>query len=335
MLWWSSPGSTTNHHPQTDGSSECTNKTVIQCLWFHIERNQKGWAKALPKVWFDIMNTPNTSMGLSPFVLKMGRSPWFIPPLISMTAPESDSIDITSAQAFVTEMEQQMKAARDSLLAAKISQAHAANKNCAADPTFIVGEKVLLATAHQQRDYMQAKDRHVAKFMPCFDGPYEILQVHPESSAYTLQLPPALKAHPTFHILNLRWNIANNNNLFPSCAHHPPQPLVTVDGTTEYFINKMLNKCPCRWGHQFLVWWEGYSLEHDLWLLRSELLDTEALHVVSLPCWYLTQEDSSSEDVICQNGEHQHLGFLDLTQDSDAEDWVEWWWINVSDSELM
>jgi hypothetical protein len=56
-----------------------------------------------------------------------------------------------------------------------------------------------------------------------------------------------------------------------------------------------------------------------------------ALHVVSLPCGYLTQEDSSSEDVIHQNGMHskhqdgdrQHLGFLDLTQDSDAEDWVD------------
>ena len=40
----------TAHHPQTDGASEQTNKTVEQCLRFHVERNQKGWKRALPRV---------------------------------------------------------------------------------------------------------------------------------------------------------------------------------------------------------------------------------------------------------------------------------------------
>jgi hypothetical protein len=65
----------TAYHPQTDGSSERSNKTIVQCLRFHVERNQKGWVRALPKVRFDIMNTPNASMGTSPFILKTGRSP--------------------------------------------------------------------------------------------------------------------------------------------------------------------------------------------------------------------------------------------------------------------
>lgn len=65
----------TMYHPQMDGSSECSNKTIVQCLCFHVERNQKGWAKALPKVRFDIMNLVNASTGISPFVLKMGQSP--------------------------------------------------------------------------------------------------------------------------------------------------------------------------------------------------------------------------------------------------------------------
>src|SRR6202042_541263 len=36
------------YHPETDGSSERSNKSVIQSLRFHIERNQTGWAKKLP-----------------------------------------------------------------------------------------------------------------------------------------------------------------------------------------------------------------------------------------------------------------------------------------------
>lgn len=62
----------TAYHPQTNGSSECSNKTIVQCLQFHVKRNQKGWVKALPKVRFDMMNSINTSTGVSPFVLKTG-----------------------------------------------------------------------------------------------------------------------------------------------------------------------------------------------------------------------------------------------------------------------
>jgi len=38
----------TAYHPQTDGSSEHTNKTVIQVLRYHVEQNQWGWVRALP-----------------------------------------------------------------------------------------------------------------------------------------------------------------------------------------------------------------------------------------------------------------------------------------------
>jgi len=42
------PGMSTAFHPETDGSSEQTNKTVSQCLRYHITRNQKDWVQALP-----------------------------------------------------------------------------------------------------------------------------------------------------------------------------------------------------------------------------------------------------------------------------------------------
>ena len=65
----------TSYHPETDGSSERTNKTVNQILRFHVDRNQTGWLRSLPRVRFAIMNTVNKSTGYSPFQLRMGRSP--------------------------------------------------------------------------------------------------------------------------------------------------------------------------------------------------------------------------------------------------------------------
>jgi len=143
----------TSYHPQTNGSSEQMNKTVIQCLHFHVKHNQKCWAKVLPKVCFNIMNTFNASMGLSPFMLKTGRSLRLLPPLISTTPPSDGSINITVAQNFINEMEEETNTAKDCLLAAKIQQAHKVNKDQNADPAYKVGDQVLLAMAHQRRDY--------------------------------------------------------------------------------------------------------------------------------------------------------------------------------------
>ena len=89
---------------------------------------------------------------------------------------------------------------------------------------------------------MQVKDGHVAKFMPRFDRPYEIIKAHPESSSYTLKLPPSSKAHPTFHVLHLQKHVPNDDELFLSQALHPQQPLVTANGTTEYFIDKIIDR---------------------------------------------------------------------------------------------
>ena len=71
-----------SYHPETDGSSERSNKTINQCIRYHVRRNQNGWVRALPRIRFDIMNSVNASTGFSNFQIRMGRSPHLIPPLV-------------------------------------------------------------------------------------------------------------------------------------------------------------------------------------------------------------------------------------------------------------
>jgi hypothetical protein len=156
--------------------------------------------------------------------------------------------------------------ARDSLTAAKISQAHHANKERAPDREFEVGDRVLLATAHRRRDYMQKKDGRVAKFMPRFDGPFEVTTAFPEASTYTLHLPDSSRTHRTFHSSLLRPHIENNDELFPSRALERPGPIVTEDGEVEYYIDEIIDERTCGRGKQYLVQWMGYGPESDLWL---------------------------------------------------------------------
>ena len=59
---------------------------------------------------------------------------------------------------------------------------------------------------------------HAHKLLPKFVGPYEILEAHPEASAYTLKLPPDLQrrnVHAKFHVSRLRRHEPNDNTMFP------------------------------------------------------------------------------------------------------------------------
>jgi hypothetical protein len=72
----------TAYHPESDGTSEQTNKIVIQMIRYHVERNQKDWVKSLSLIWFYMMNTINASTGFSGFQLRMGRAARVILPLV-------------------------------------------------------------------------------------------------------------------------------------------------------------------------------------------------------------------------------------------------------------
>lgn len=169
-------------HPETDGSSERTNKTVNQCLHFHVDQNQKGWVRALPRIRFDIMNTVNASTGFTPFQLLYGRSPRIIlslsPSSLKNTATDlgRDGKNIVAKiKKLIYSIRTDAAEARDNLLAAKVKQAAAADQHQGPAPTFKEGDKVLLSTHNRRHEYKAKDARRVTKFMPRFDGPYKVI----------------------------------------------------------------------------------------------------------------------------------------------------------------
>lgn len=107
------------YHPKTDGMSECTNKTVVQCLCYHIEQSQKGWAQLLPKVQFNIMNSINASTGFSPFI-KTGQFPCLLPPLLGNTAAQDNTEqgpELQNAEWMIKSIENDVCTVQDSMLA--------------------------------------------------------------------------------------------------------------------------------------------------------------------------------------------------------------------------
>ena len=139
----------TSYHPETDGSSERTNKTVIQCIHFAVEQDQIGWVKALPKIRFDIMNTVNRSTGFTPFQLRFGRSPRILPPLLKST-------QLTPTDKLATDLLKRMQSmvseAQDNLITAKITQAFHSNKTRELAFPFKVSDRVVLSTLHRRHE---------------------------------------------------------------------------------------------------------------------------------------------------------------------------------------
>jgi hypothetical protein len=117
----------TSFHPETDGTSKHMNKTVNQCIYFYIERNQTGWVKNLPLICFNLINTVNKSTTFSPFQLCMGHSPHILPPLVSNSS--SKDLSEASAAKLIEKIHLNTLEAKDCLNCTKISQSVQCNKS--------------------------------------------------------------------------------------------------------------------------------------------------------------------------------------------------------------
>ena len=244
----------TSYNPETDGSSEHSNKTVIQAICFHVERNQKGWVRALLRVRFDIMNTVNKSTGFSPFQLYLGCTPRILPPLILTDIDSTHTPAELSAQTVINRLQHDVWEAQDNLLKAKILQAQQANKHCLAIFPFEVGQQVRLSTLHCHQEYKLCNGKHVVKFMPCYNGPYKIIKINLEFSTVTLDLPKTNNIFPVFHTSEILPFIENNKTLFPSHALHPLEPVI-INNDLEHFIDSIIDEKRTRGhgGHKYLV----------------------------------------------------------------------------------
>jgi hypothetical protein len=231
-------------YPETDGASKRTNKTINQLLRYHVERNQKGWVKALPLICFNIMNTINKSTGFSPFQLRMGRSVCIIPPLVSKEEPVDDK-DKINAWKIIKDLKLLTMEAQDNLLHTKISQSSQANKNRTLIFSFSIGSRVRLSTLNRHKEFKTSGEKTVAKFMPRFDGPYTVTDINPDHSTVTLNLPNSPNIFSTFHMSMVIPYIENGSILFPNREFSQPPALTMEDGSTEYLIHDIVDEQRC------------------------------------------------------------------------------------------
>jgi hypothetical protein len=99
--------------------------------------------------------------------------------------------------------------------------------------------------------------------MPCYDGPYTIIDTDEEHSKVMLDLPNSPNIFLAFHTSMVILFVENDATLFPGRKFLWPDPVVTEDGSMEYFIWDIIDEKRCGRGYRYLMQWVGYGPEED------------------------------------------------------------------------
>ena len=260
---------TTAFHPQSDGQTERTNRTLEDILRAYVSTKQDDWHLYLHLAEFAYNNSVQASSKHSPFFANYGHHPRT--PL-SLLTPPTTPLDDPVANDFVHRMSNILHDIQDHLRLAQERQAHYANQH-RTDRTFAVGDRVLLDLRFMN---ITGSTRTTHKFLPRHQGPYRVV-ARCGPAAYKLDLPASWKVHPVFYVGLLKPYI-DPRSAFPDRIT-TSAPLHDADGEPIYVVERILDKrfvgrTPNR-QLEYKVLWAGYPESAATWEPPSHLRQPE------------------------------------------------------------
>ena len=132
----------------------------------------------------------------------------------------------------------------------------------------------MLSTLNCHKEYKNKSQQWATKFFPRFDRPYQIIDIHPDASTVSLDMPNAPNLFPTFHTSNIKPWFPNNNHKFPSYTLEGP---INVNSAEEFLINSIIDHKKVGHSFRYLVHFFGFGPENNHWIAGHKLDDNEAL----------------------------------------------------------
>lgn len=248
----------TAFHPQTDGQTERTNRTLEQMLRGVVSADQADWDDHLPLVEFAYNNARQASTAMTPFFLNSGQHP-NLP--LGIAVQSSAAQRVPAVLDYVGRMDRQIALARSHIEAAQQRQKRYADTK-RRDGSFEVGQRVMLSTAH-----LKLSEGTTRKLAPRWMGPYPVVE-RVGDVAYKLKLPRRMRVHPVFHVSCLKGY--NTSERFPSAPVRPP-PVHEFDGESYYTVERILRRRTRGRRTEWLVKWLGYDESEATWEPISHL----------------------------------------------------------------
>jgi len=271
----------TAFHPQTDGQTENSNKTIQQILRILVQDRPQDWVSCLTAVEFAINNSKQAGTGLSPFEVCNGRKP-AVP--ASYLTPLQTAGPVPAVDAWMKKNQEVIKFVSDNLEKAQQRQKKNVDRK-RSDVEFSEGQLVKLVSSALRRK-IQGSEAFSKKLSPRFHGPFRIEKMIGPNAA-VLQLPGDVsnRKHRTFNVEKLApWH---ESEKFPvqvgaSDAAAAAQLGEEITADTGFIVEAFLDverrlspNRRMRW--EVYVKWLDYPEEENTWepvmLLKKDLKD--------------------------------------------------------------
>ena len=183
----------TTCHPQTDGQTEVTNRTLGTLLRVLVKKNIKAWDELLAHAEFAFNRAPSKATGLSPFQIVYGQNPRTPLDLTSLPTPTKFSWEAEKRAKEIQDLHVHIRERIERANNQAMAHANKRKKHVAYQP----GDLVWL---HLRKERFPGKRK--SKLMPRSDGPFEVLEkIGP--NAYTIDLPGDYGVSATFNVADL------------------------------------------------------------------------------------------------------------------------------------
>ncbi|MCI10001.1 retrotransposon protein, partial [Trifolium medium] len=168
----------TSHHPQTDGQTEVTNRTLGTLLRGLVNKTQKDWDLKLAHAEFAYNRSPTYATNHSPFEVVYGVNPYL--PLDLMAMPKEELVH-PDAEAKLNSMMKLHEQVRERIKA--VNEAYKQRSKNKKPKLFNEGD---LVWVHLRKERFPSKRKN--KLMPRADGPFKVISKI-NDNAYKIELP--------------------------------------------------------------------------------------------------------------------------------------------------
>ncbi|KAI3632133.1 hypothetical protein MIR68_009969 [Amoeboaphelidium protococcarum] len=244
----------TAHHPQTDGQSERSIRTIQQLLRCTYQAEAgRDWEILLALVEFAYNNSVHSSTGYCPFELDNGTSP--LSPLSFLQAISVLVTNNPNVDEFINTIHLKLARAQENLL--NLNNA-LVSKDPIANQMFHQGDLVMVSN-----ELLKQLDPLVAqKLQPRYYGPFEILEVVSPNS-YKVNLPPHFRHHRTINIqfLKMYQELSSHSIQVDECERQYPEAEVIVASRMTAEKKKL-----------YLVRFKNSTKDDDTWVSEDLVL---------------------------------------------------------------
>ena len=251
---------TSAYYPQTDGQTERVNQVIEDILRAYCNRKPKRWIQYLPLAEYAYNSSYHSSIDMTPFKALYGQE------CLSPLNFSDPTIKVEASKQMLETMEQQIKAIRKDIQAAKDRQKQYADPK-RSDRVFKEGDKVFIRVRPKRSSLSFGKYK---KLSPRYCGPYEVVKCI-GSQAYKLKLPIHLKVHDVFHVSLLKPYIPKQDHVLDD-----EQAVLPAQGILELRPERILDTkeriLRNRTLRDHLIQWKDYPIEDATWEEETSLL---------------------------------------------------------------